>query len=53
MILKSFSILKGLKGVDITIFKLFLLLYADDITIFAETAQGLQKGNRYFKGILC
>ena len=25
-------------------FKLFLLLYADDITIFAETSDGLQKG---------
>ena len=32
------------KGVDITMFKLFLMLYANDITIFAETAQGLQKG---------
>ena len=29
---------------DIYMFKLFLLLYADDITIFAETSDGLQKG---------
>ena len=27
-----------------TMFKLFLLLYADYITIFAETEQSLQKG---------
>ena len=35
--------LKGAEGVDIYMFKLFLLLYADDITIFAETSDGLQK----------
>ena len=34
----------GAEGVDITKFELlFLLLYADDITIFPETAEGLQK----------
>ena len=44
MILKSFFYIKGAEGVDIIMFKLFILLYADDLTIFAETAQGLQKG---------
>ena len=43
MILKIFYT-KGAEWVDITMFKLFLLLYADDITVFLETAQGLQKG---------
>ena len=32
------------EGVDIAVFKLYLLLYADDITIFSETTEGLQKG---------
>ena len=36
--------LHGLEGVDIGSLKLFLLLYADDMTIFAETPAGLQKG---------
>ena len=31
-------------GVDIHTLKLFLLLYADDITLFSETAEGLQEG---------
>ena len=35
--------LRGAEGVDIYMFKLFLLLCADDITIFAETSDGLQK----------
>lgn len=36
--------LKGFDGIDIGTVKLFLLLYADDMTIFAETADGLQEG---------
>ena len=32
------------EGVNIYQIKLFLLLYADDITIFSETAVGLQSG---------
>ena len=42
--IEEFFYTKGAEGVDITMFKLFLLLYADDITVFSETAQGLQKG---------
>ena len=34
--------LKGSTGIDIGMLKLFLLLYADDIIIFANTAQELQ-----------
>ena len=30
----------GIKGFDIGMIKLFLLLYTDDITIFSETAEG-------------
>ena len=41
--IEEFFYIKGAEGVDITMFKLFLLLYADDITIFAEIRQGLQK----------
>ena len=36
--------LHGIDGIEIGSIKLFLLLYADDITIFAETAEGLQEG---------
>ena len=35
---------KGADDVDIGMLKLYLLLYADDIVIFAEGSQGLQKG---------
>ena len=37
-------ITKGTDGVDIGFLKLFFLLYADDIVIFSESADGLQKG---------
>lgn len=36
--------INGVDGLDTGTLKLFLLLYADDITIFSETAEGLQKG---------
>ena len=36
--------LHGSEGIDVGSIKLFLLLYDDDMTIFAETAEGLQKG---------
>ena len=32
------------KGIEISMLKLFLLLYADDIIIFSKSAEGLQKG---------
>lgn len=32
------------KGVDISVLKIFLMLYADDIVIFAEDQAGLQEG---------
>ena len=37
-------ILGDLDEVDIGIIKLFVLLYADDMVIFWESAEGLQKG---------
>ena len=37
-------ILNGFEGIEIGMLKLFLLLYADDIVLLAETEQGLQKG---------
>ena len=32
----------GLEGIDINMFKMFMLLYADDIVIFANSAEELQ-----------
>ena len=32
------------KGIEIGMLKLFLPLYADDIIIFSESADGLQRG---------
>ena len=34
----------GIEGVDVDMFKVFLLLYADDIVIFSNSAEELQKG---------
>ena len=34
--------LNGIEGIDLHHIKLFLLFYADDITLFSETAEGLQ-----------
>ena len=34
--------LNGIEGIDLHHIKLVLLLYADDITVFSETAEGLQ-----------
>ena len=34
---------KGVNGIDIGMVKLLLLLYADDIVLFAKTAEELQK----------
>ena len=39
----------GFKGVEVGMLKLLLLLYADDIVIFSETAEGLQKGLHILK----
>ena len=33
----------GLEGIDIDMFKMFMLLYADDIVIFANSAEELQQ----------
>ena len=43
MILKNNFINSGLEGIDINMFKVFLLLYADDIIIFSNTAEELQQ----------
>ena len=37
-------ILSGLEGIDINMLKIFLLLYADDIVLFANSAEELQEG---------
>ena len=34
----------GFEGLDLNMFQLFMLLYADDIVIFARTAEELQHG---------
>ena len=40
--LEETIILNGAKGIDIGMLKLFLLLYADDIVLFANSATELQ-----------
>ena len=35
---------KGLDGFDISMLKLYLLFYTDDVMIFSETGDGLQSG---------
>ena len=42
--LENEFVTKGLDGFDIGMLKLYLLLYADDIVVFSETSDGLQKG---------
>lgn len=42
--LENEFIQKGVEGVDIGMLKVFLLLYADDIVIFSNTMEGLQRG---------
>ena len=42
--LENELIQKGAEGIDIGMLKLYLLLYADDIVIFSNTSEGLQKG---------
>ena len=41
---KEHFILNGFEGIDIDMFKLFLLLYADDIVIMSETEKGSTHG---------
>jgi len=36
--------LNGFEGIDLDMFKLFLLLHADDIVIMSETEEGLKHG---------
>ena len=38
---------QGIEGIDIGMFKLFILLYADDIVIFSYSSEGLQNGLNY------
>ena len=40
----------GFIGVEVGMLKLLLLLYADDIVFFSESADGLQKGLHILKG---
>ena len=42
--IENVFIQKRVAGFDIGLLKLFLLLYADDIVIFAESSDDLQKG---------
>ena len=50
--IEDFFYVHGAEGVDITVFKLFLLLYADDITFFFGNHRRSSKRIRHFKGIL-
>ena len=46
--LKQELITRGADGVDTGLLKIFLLLYADDIIIFSESASGLLNGLNTF-----
>ena len=37
--IKDESLKSGMEGLNINMFKIFLLLYADDVIIFANTAE--------------
>ena len=50
--IEDFFYVHGAEGVDITLFKLFVLLYADDINIFFQKPLMVCKNGRHFKGIL-
>ena len=40
--IKEQFIMSGIEGLDVTLFKVLMLLYADDIVIFSNTAEELQ-----------
>ena len=42
--LENEFVTKGVNGLDVGMLKLYLLLYADDIVIFSNTSDGLQRG---------
>ena len=42
--LEEILVLNDFKGIEIGMLKLFLLLYADDMIIFSESEDGLQRG---------
>ena len=48
--LEETLVVHDFKGIEISMLKLFLLLYADDILIFSESAEGLRKGLDILKG---
>ena len=41
---KQEIISKDIAGLDLDYYKLFLLMYADDIVLFSKTDEGLQNG---------
>ena len=41
--LEDVYVKSGLSGIDVNMFKMFLILYADDIVIFSNTAEELQR----------
>ena len=36
--------MSGIEGIDLNMIKVFMLLYADDIVVFANSAEELQQG---------
>ena len=37
-------VLSGFEGLDVNMFKIFMLLYADDIVLFSISQENLQEG---------
>jgi len=42
--LEEMLLLNGYQGIEIYMFKMCLLLYADDIVLFSQTPEGLRIG---------
>ena len=48
--LEEMFVSEGYDGLDIDMFKIFMLLYADDIVLFAKSAEELQEGLNLLHG---
>ena len=45
--IENIFVVNGVEGIDVNMFKIFLILYADDNDIFANTSDELQTSLNY------
>ena len=43
-VIEELFVLSGFEGLDVNMFKIFMLLYADDIVLFSNSQENLQEG---------